>query len=77
MIIPDKYTNFKYSLLNVGAVILESLKKCPIQKYDDVEDNVVSKLGIKSKPVILYSLGFLYIMGKITYSKKTDIIKLN
>lgn len=76
MIFPDKYTDFNLSLLSVGGVILKSLKNCHVQKYGEVEEFAVSKLGLKSKIVFLYALGFLYILGKISYSKDTDVIKL-
>lgn len=76
MIIPDKYTDINLSLLNIGGLILVSLRSCPIQRYDELENFVVSKLGQKTKPLFLYALGFLYIMGKVAYTKDKDIIKL-
>lgn len=76
MISPEKYMNIDMSVLVVGGLIIQSLKNCPIQKYEDIEGYVVSVKGEVVKPIIMYALGFLYLFGKISYQSKTDIVKL-
>lgn len=76
MVFPDKYTDLNYSILNIGSLILKSLVSCHVRKYDEVEDYVASILGQKAKTMFIYALGLLYILGKVSYSKDTDIIEL-
>ena len=53
MIKPNKYTNIDLSVINIGGVILKSLASCPIQKYNELEDAVVSSYGSSAKVVFL------------------------
>ena len=76
MIKPSKYMNLDLSVINIGGMILKSLSTCPIQKYDELEDYVVSLYGDSAKEVFLNSLSFLYLLGKINYQSKSDAIQL-
>jgi hypothetical protein len=76
MIKPDKYMNLDMSVINVGGLILKTLLSRPVQKYEEVENYILEALGEAVKPVIIYALDFLYIMGKILYLSDSDIIKL-
>ncbi len=76
MIKPDKYMNLDMSVINVGGLILKSLLSTPVQKYEEVEGFILTNLGEAAKPIIIYALDFLYIIGKILYSSVTDTIKL-
>lgn len=68
--------NLDLSVINIGGMILKSLSTCPIQKYDELEDYVVSLYGDSAKEVFLNSLSFLYLLGKINYQSKSDAIQL-
>ncbi|WP_036878929.1 hypothetical protein [Xylanibacter oryzae] len=76
MLKPDKYMNLDMSVINVGGLIIKSLLSCPVQKYVEVENYVLTALGNAVKPVIIYALDFLYMLGKILYITNSDIIKL-
>lgn len=76
MIKPDKYTNLDFSILSIGGMILKSLNSCPVQKYEDLENHLVSTLGCSSKVVFVNALTFLYAVGKINYQSTTDSINL-
>lgn len=76
MIKPNKYTNLDLSVLNVGGVILKSLCSCSVQKYEELENHVISLLGDSSKAVFVNSLTFLYAVGRINYQETTDTINL-
>ncbi len=76
MIKPDKYMNMDLSVINIGGLILKTLISRPIQKHEEVEDYVLTELGDKAKPVFLYALDFLYVLGRIRYQAETDSIKL-
>ena len=74
MIVPDKYTNLDLSVLNIGGVILKSLYDCSAQKYGDLENHVVASMGDNARPVFIYALSFLYVIGKINYHSESDSI---
>ena len=76
MIKPNKYTNIDLSVINIGGVILKPLASCPIQKYNELEDAVVSSYGSSAKVVFLNALSFLYLLGKINYQPSADAIQL-
>ena len=76
MIKPDKYTNLDLSVLNIGGMVLRSLKNCSVQKYEDLEDYIVTNVGDSAKPVFVVALSFLYCVGRITYHSSSDTIKL-
>lgn len=76
MIKPNKYTNIDLSVLNVGGTILKSLSSCSVQKYEDLENHVVARLGEPAKAVFINALSFLYVVGRINYQSTTDTINL-
>jgi hypothetical protein len=76
MITPNKYMNLELSVINTGGIILKSLSHCPIQKFDELENTVISVLGNSAKRIFVNALCFLYLLGKISYQSGTDSIKL-
>lgn len=76
MIRPDKYTNLNLTVVNIGGVVLKSLYKCSVQKYDDLENYVAASLGDDAKLLFVQALSFLYALGKINYQPSTDSIIL-
>ncbi len=76
MIKPDKYMNLNLSVINIGGIILKSLSRCPIQKYDDLENIIITILGEDAKYVFNQALSFLFLLGKINYQSSSDAIKL-
>ena len=76
MLTPNKYMNLELSVINTGGVILRSWSRCPIQKFDDLENTIINVQGKSAKGVFVNALCFLYILGKITYLPSTDSIKL-
>lgn len=77
MLRPDKYTNLDFSVLNVGGMILKSLSTCSIQKYEDLENYVVSALGESARQVFVSALTFLYAVSRIEYLPASDSISLS
>lgn len=76
MIKPDKYMNLNLSVINIGGIILKSLSRCSIQKYDDLENMIITILGEDAKYVFNQALSFLFLLGKINYQSSSDAIKL-
>lgn len=73
---PTKYTNIDQSLLGLSAEILKLLQEEPSQKYNQILWAVVRKKGKNAKENFLLSLSFLYLVGKIKYFDKEDVIQL-
>lgn len=76
MIKPDKYMNLNFSVINIGGIILKSLSRCPIQKFDDLENMVINIQGEDAKYVFNQALSFLFLLGKIDYLSSSDAIAL-
>lgn len=76
MITPDKYMNLNLSVINIGGIILKSLSRCPIQKFDDLENMVINIQGEDAKYVFNQALSFLFLLGKINYQSSSDAITL-
>lgn len=74
MIKPDKYMNLNLSVINIGGIILKSLSRCPIQKYDDLENIIITLQGEEAKYVFNQALSFLFLLGKINYQASSDAI---
>ena len=76
MLIPNKYTNLDNSILKIGGDILRILTQREIVTYDEVLTEVTNLNGNKSKINYLYSLNLLFLLGKIEYFEKEDMLKI-
>lgn len=75
MLKPTKYMNVDISLPAISCEVLKIFKKNKTLTYTDLFNKIVQKKGIESKNVILPALSFLYLLGKVEYYQKTDIIE--
>ena len=75
MIAPHKYLDLNLSVLNLGGVILNILKKEEIIKYNDLLNKVILNRGENAKEVFLPTMSFLYLLGKVEYHKETDTLE--
>ncbi|OGS73839.1 MAG: hypothetical protein A3F91_13655 [Flavobacteria bacterium RIFCSPLOWO2_12_FULL_35_11] len=75
MIAPHKYLDLNLSVLNLGGLILNVLKKEGAVKYDELLNRVILVRGVNAKEVFIQTLSFLYLLGKIEYRKDIDTIE--
>jgi hypothetical protein len=75
MITPHKYLNLNLSILNLGGLIIGTLKEHGAIKYDDLLKKVILARGENAKEVFIPTLSFLYVLGKIEYQKDIDTIE--
>ena len=75
MLKPNKYTNVNISLVAIVADILKLFQKSHDYTYADLLNKIIHKKGIEAKNVFLPALNFLFLLGKVEYNKKGDIIK--
>jgi len=76
MIKPNKYTNVDLSVIGISVEIIKVLKDDNAQKYNRVLGKIVTKRGKKAQENFLLALCFLYLLGKIKYHQKEDVIEL-
>lgn len=76
MLIPNKHTNVKYSVIYIAGMLLLFLKDNEIMEYDILKKKTIYELGKLSKENINNALTFLYALGKIEYVQHLDAIKL-
>lgn len=77
MITAHKYLNLDISVIKISAMMIGKLKEVPSIKYEDLLNYLVSCVGDKSKDVFPYALNFLFLLGKLSYTKENDTFKLN
>ena len=66
--------NLNLSVINIGGIILKSLSQCPVQKFDELENMIITLQGEDAKYVFNQALSFLFLLGKINYQSSSDAI---
>ena len=77
MLTPNRFTNLKFSLLNTTALVIDYL----LQENKATTKELLTHLNNFSKEFdredIVKSVTFLYALGKVDYSEKSDRITLS
>lgn len=76
MITPNKYTDYNMSIVNVAAIVIKFLDENGAMRYNDTLKQVQNKVGEESKHVFQNALNFLFLLGKINYFSKEDLLEL-
>ena len=76
MLKPTKYTDINLSAIGLSTEILKILKDDHTQKYNQILGKIIYRKGKQAKENFLLALSFLYLMGKIKYHQKEDVIEL-
>ena len=76
MLKPTKYTNVDLSVIGLSLEILKLLKNDCAQKYNQILGKLIFKKGKEAEENFLLALSFLFLIGKIKYYKKEDVIEL-
>ena len=76
MLKPDKHTDPTLSVVNIAGLIIEEIKNNEIYGYNDLLNNLINQTSVIVKEVFLYSLFFLYLLGKIEYLPDLDALRL-
>ena len=75
MLKPTKYTNVDLSLLAISCELLKLFKKNKTATSTELLNKIIQRKGIEAKNIFLPALSFLFLLGKIEYHKKTDIME--
>ncbi len=73
---PSKHTNPTLSIINITGIIIEILGEYKLLNYDELLSAVTRRTSDNAKEIFLYSLSFLYLLGKVEYLAKMDAIQL-
>ena len=65
MILPDKHTGISYSLLGVGAIILESMRSS--QTVTELWSRTRTRPEIRTFDRFVLGLDLLFILGAVSY----------
>lgn len=76
MIVPDKYMDYKVSIVNIAASIIDILLHNGACYYVEVLNQIKESHGEDSKYEFLNALNFLYLLGKVDYFYENDILEL-
>lgn len=68
---PNKHSNPDQTIIGVAALLLKTLGKSGVEKYDDLEELVDTKIE-GGKYLFLPALNLLYLLGVVDYHKKSD-----
>lgn len=76
MLEPNKYTDYKTSVVSVAAEIIKVLQEKKSEKYSVVMRQVQNMIGEESKYEFQNSVNFLFLLGKIDYFCDNDVLAL-
>jgi beta-lactamase class D len=76
LLYPNKHSSLKYSIVNISAMILKTLKENSIIEYMELLEYLKYTIGEEIEDMFLLSLSFLYTLKKIEYIKELDSIRL-
>ncbi len=70
-----KYTNIDLSVVGISVEIIKILKEDRLQKYNQILGKVINKKGKQAQVNFSLALSFLFLVGKIKYYQKEDVIE--
>lgn len=75
MLKPTKYMNVEVSLPAISCELLKVFQENKTLTYTELLNKIIQKKGMEAKKIFLPALSFLFLMGKVEYHQKTDIIE--
>ena len=75
MLSPRKHLNLDVCLLRISAIMLRELKKRGVIELERMRAIVVRRTGPDGELSFFPAISFLYLLGKIEYHLKNDILE--
>ncbi|MCK1449595.1 hypothetical protein IVB36_01360 [Bradyrhizobium sp. 35] len=75
MLTPRKHLNLDVSVIRIASIMLRELKKRGVIEFERLRGIVVRRVGGDGDVTFLPALSFLYLLGKIEYHEKNDVIE--
>lgn len=76
MLIPNRFSNLKFSLLNITSLVIDHLIQEPKSKIDDIVVHLNNYSQEFDRDDVRLAITFLYALGKVSYSEKSDTVTL-
>jgi hypothetical protein len=73
---PEKHWNPRFSVVNIGGLVIQILKETAIMPFDELLAMLIRRTDRQVKEVFAPTLAFLFLLGKIQYHDKIDAIEL-
>lgn len=74
MLVPNRFSNLKFSLVNITALVIDYL----LQEHKGTVNEILSHLkkfsSDFSRDDVIHAISLLYALGKVEYSEKNDQI---
>jgi hypothetical protein len=75
MLTPRKHLNLDTSVLRISAIMLRELRKRGVMEFERLRGVVIRRVGTDGEITFLPALSFLFLLGKIEYHSKNDVIE--
>lgn len=76
MLLPNRFSNLQFSLLNTTALIIDCLIQSDKTSIADLTSHLQKFSKEFERDDVLLAITFLYALGKVEYSVKKDSISL-
>ncbi len=75
MLVPDKYTNPKYTVLYIAGIMQREIQNSGIIHYDELKGRVALLVDENALELFPLANSFLFLLDKIEYIAELDSIK--
>jgi hypothetical protein len=75
MLTPKKHMNLDSSMLRVSAIMLKELNKRGVIGFEQLRGIVNKKVGPNGDLIFIPALDFLFLLGKVEYHVRNDMIE--
>jgi hypothetical protein len=75
MLKPNKYTDIRFSVLGISFLIIEEMNNNEVIGLEDLKLKLVKRCGERVNENFFLSLAYLYLIGKLKYHSREDVIE--
>lgn len=76
MLVPNRFSNLKFSLMNVTALVIDCLLQNGKATTKELTEHLHNFSKEFNRDDVLRAVTLLYALGKVEYSEKRDFVKL-
>ena len=76
MLTAEKHLDLDTSLVRVAGVILKELKRKGAATFEGLRKLIVRRVGEDGELMFLPALRFLFLLGRVEYHTKNDVVEL-
>lgn len=76
MLTAEKHLDLDTSLLRVASIVLKELKRKGAVAFEALRRLVIRRIGDDGELMFLPALRFLFLLGRVEYHSKNDVVEL-